>query len=187
MSKEHSFVVFRPKPEDLHLTLIPGCFARLRMFDPHWQMQQGLSRGDRLVCLDLDAIVTGSLDSLFDRDDAFVILRGANSVNPCPYNGSVMMLRCGEHADVWSTFTVNASRKIRYHEFPDDQGWIWDKIPGVSGWKVGSASGIYAFQKPGWPSDDALPRDARLVVFPGWRDPSKFESRHSWIGQFWRR
>jgi hypothetical protein len=31
---------------------------------------------------------------------------------------------------------------------------------------------ISALWIPGWPTGMALPRDAKLVVFPGWRDPA---------------
>src|SRR5215471_12145415 len=75
--------------KDPELTGIAGCFCRLRMFDYGWQQNRGID--DRLVCIDLDAIMTGPLDVLFDRPESFVILAGANSVNPCPFNGSVMM------------------------------------------------------------------------------------------------
>jgi hypothetical protein len=176
----------RPEPHDVFLTEIPGCFARLRMFDPDWQLRQGIEPQDRLVCLDLDSIVCSTLDPLFDRPEPFLILQGANASNPCPFNGSVMMLRAGYRPDVWSDFSLEAAGKIKHFEFPDDQGWLWHKLPDAAGWKAGSESGIYAFQKPGWPSrGTALAADARLVVFPGWRDPSLF-TKLPWVQQHWR-
>jgi hypothetical protein len=68
---------------------VPGCFARSALFDPEWQARHGIEPGDRFVCLDLDLIVTGPLDGLFDRPEPFAILQGVNASNPCPYNGSV--------------------------------------------------------------------------------------------------
>jgi len=170
---------------DPDLLEYPGCIARLRMFDPAWQMSHGILPGRRLVCIDLDVVVTGHLDPLFDRPESFLILQGANAFNPCPYNGSVFMLRGGEHADVWSDFTFDALGAIPQQAFPDDQGWLAHKAPGAAGWHVGSESGIWAFRKPQWPRDDALPKDARLVVFPGWRDPSKFQHL-DWVEGHWR-
>ncbi len=178
-----NFRLFTPADEDLALTQVPGCFARLRMFDPAWQEANGV-RG-RLVCLDLDLVVTGPLDPLFDRNEDFVILQGANASNPCPYNGSVMMLRTGAHAEVWGDFSLEAAAKVPKHDFADDQGWLAAKIPDAAGWKVGEASGIYAFQKPGWPRGEALPKHARIVAFPGWRDPVGF-THLPWIRQHWR-
>ena len=171
-----------PDPE---LTVPLGCFARLRMFDPEWQMSSGILAGDRVVCIDLDLVITGPLYPLFYRPETFLILQGANSSNPCPYNGSVWMLRAGHRPDVWRDFSLEAAAKVPYFEFPDDQGWFAHKIPGAIGWKVGSRSGIYAFQKPGWPKGFDLPKDARLVVFPGWRSPEQFKHL-PWIKHHWR-
>jgi hypothetical protein len=154
------------------------------MFDPHWQHRQGLRQGDRLVTIDLDVVITGDLSPLFDLDASFVILGGANAANPCPYNGSIMMLTCGEHAQVWCDFSLEAIRQVPFYEFPDDQAWLAHKLPGAVTWRVGASSGIYAFKKPGWPRDDRLPADARMVVFPGWRDPAKF-TRLSWVQRHW--
>lgn len=174
---------------DLPLLRRPGCLARLRMFDPAWQASVGVAPGDRLVCVDLDAIVTGPIDPLFDRLESFVILQGANSRNPCPFNGSLMMLWGGRHAHVWRDFDLErARREVPFYKFLDDQAYLAHalKYCAPGGWQAGSASGVYAFRKPGWPAgSDDLPVGARLVVFPGARDPSQF-TRLSWIARHWR-
>lgn len=169
---------------DMYLTMIPGCFARLRMFDPEWQKINGIEPDDRILNLDLDSVVISELDPLVCRAETFMILQGANASNPCPFNGSVMMLRAGHHADLWSDFTLDKTLMIQKWEFADDQGWIHTKLPNAPGWKVGSPSGIYAFQKPGWPKGNDLPSDARLVVFPGWRSPAKF-AQLPWVKEHW--
>lgn len=185
LKQPHRFVVFHPSDEDEYLTQMPGCFARLRAFDPDWQKAQGIKPGDRIVCMDLDLIVTGHLDPLFDRPEEFVILQGANSSNPCPYNGSLWLLRAGYRPDVWADFSVEAASKIRFDAFTDDQAWFWHKMPKAAGWKAGPQSGVYAFQKTTWPKGEALPRDARVVAFPGWRDPSQYV-RLEWVREHWR-
>src|SRR6188768_1306801 len=111
LKQEHRFCVFRPEDEDDHLTKIKGCFARLRMFDPEWQSTNGMQPGDRVVCMDLDSIVIKELDPLFNRADNFCILTGANSSNPCPYNGSLWMFRAGYRPDVWREFNLEAAAK----------------------------------------------------------------------------
>lgn len=170
---------------DTNLTTTKGCFVRLRMFDPAFQEKHKIT--GRLVCIDLDTVITGHLDPLFNRPEPFVILQGANSVNPCPYCGALMMVRAGAHAELWNDFSLDAVAQIPFHEFPDDQGWIWHKIPNAAGWKCGE-NGVYAFHKPGWPNDlnsnHALPRDARLVTFNGWRSPQRFGSL-DWIRRNW--
>lgn len=185
LKQEHRFRVFTPGACDLALTKIPGCFARLRMFDPKWQEANGIGQGDRLVCLDLDLVITGPLDRLFDRPEPFCILQHANAANPCPFNGSVMMLRGGAHPDVWSVFSLAAAGAVPFHHFPDDQGWLHHKVPDAAGWRCGASSGIYAFRKRDWPKDDGLPSIASIVAFPGHRDPSQF-MHLDWVKQHWR-
>src|SRR5262245_3402011 len=151
--------------KDPELTKIPGCFARLRMFDPGWQHNRQLV--GRVVSLDLDVIVTAPLGRLFERNESIVLLKGANSVNPFPFNNSVFMFQAGAHADLWLDFSLEAVKDIKQHKFPDDQGWFWHRLPNAASWTAGSSSGIYAFRKPGWPAGDRLPDDAKIVAFPG--------------------
>jgi len=183
MKGEYRFLVCQPGLCDEHLTRIPGCFARLRTFDPEWQSANGINPGDRIVTLDLDLIVTGALDALFDRDEPFSILQGVNASNPCPYNGSVWMLRAGYRPDVWSEFTLERAAKVPHDSFPDDQAWFAHHLPNAG--KFGPENGVYAFMKPGWPKGAALPENARLVAFPGHRDPSQFTSVE-WVRRHWR-
>jgi hypothetical protein len=194
---DYRFVVFSeralslPKPIEVFsiwdLDLIGrGCFCRLRMFDPAWQSVYGFD--DRIVSLDLDVVITGDLDGVFDRKESFLILQKVNSANPNPFNCSVMMLRAGQHAEVWSDFTIEkatAAREKLGFGFPDDQGWLWDKLPNAAGWHGGKDSGVYGFQKPGWPGGPGLPSDARIVAFFGWRKPEQFTSL-PWVAMHWR-
>lgn len=185
LKQPFQFRVMKPVPEDEYLTQIKGCFARLRMFDVWWQRDQGFQAGDRLVCVDLDLIVTGSLDGLFDGPEPFKILQGANSSNPCPYNGSLWYVDFGYRPDVWADFNLKAAHRVPYYSFPDDQGWMAHKLPNATGWKAGPESGVFAFQKPGWPVGSVdLPKDAKIVCFPGHRDPSQF-THLSWVKQHW--
>lgn len=177
--------------DDVPLTEQKGCYARLRMFDPAWQRYLGIE--DRVVNIDLDTIITGPLDPLFDRPEPFVIMQKGNASNPCPFNGALMMIRSGAHPEVWSDFSVEAASKVAFYEFPDDQGWIWHKMPNAAGWKCGPESGVYVFRKPGWPSfdrkmargGDELPEGARLVTFSGGRSPLKYKSL-PWVQEHWR-
>jgi hypothetical protein len=183
LSEPHRFAVFFPSEEDEYLTEIPGCFARLRTFDPAWQEANGIEPGDRIVCLDLDTVIAGSLDGLFDREEPFVILQGVNSANPCPMNGSLWMLTAGYRPDVWHEFSVELAAKVPFYEFPDDQAWFADMMPDAG--SFGPEDGVYAFQKKGWPKGEGLPRNARIVAFPGWRDPSQYV-RLDWVAEHWR-
>lgn len=175
-------VRYMPMPEeDVYLTKINGCFARLRLFDPAFQ--QAIGADERIVNIDLDAVVTGPLDPLFDRQEPFSILQGINSTNPCPYNGSLWMLRAGYRPDVWTGFSLEKAAHMPTHAFPDDQGWFDLMMPDAGAY--GPDVGCFGFKKKGWPSGDGLPPGARLVAFPGWRDPIKFEHLQ-WVKEHWR-
>jgi hypothetical protein len=166
---------------DLYLTRMKGCFARLRLFDQNFLQAHGID--GKVVSVDLDLIVVGELDPLFDREDDFSILQGINASNPCPYNGSIWMLKAGTRPDVWKDFSLAAYHhyKVPYYAFPDDQGWLYYKFPKAG--YYGPENGVYAYRKPKWL--DPLPKDARIVAFPGYRDPSMFVHL-SWVKEHWR-
>ena len=70
------------------------------------------------------------------------------------------------------------------HDFADDQGWIWHKLPNAAGWKVGPEHGIYVYKKRGWPGGDDLPEGARLVTFIN-KHPAQF-AHLGWVKEHWR-
>lgn len=181
------FILAQIPPADMPLTRIRGCFARLRLFDPDFQRELLRAAGpfDRIANVDLDCIPTGPLDVLFNRPEPFVIFQGANAANPCPYNGSLWMLRPGAHPDMWSNFSVEAAARVPFYEFPDDQGWMHYRVPLAAGWEVGPRSGVYAFMKRQWPGGTDLPPDARLVCFFGSRKPAQF-IHLPWVREHWR-
>ncbi len=184
LTTPYSFHVWKPQEADLELTRIPGCFARLRTFDPAWQLQQGIIAGDQIVVLDLDLVVVGNLDGAFELDDDFAILAGVNASNPCPFNGSVWMLRAGQLEEMWSGFSLEAAGEMPFHEFPDDQAWFAHMMPDAG--RLTPADGFYAFRKPGWNQRaDQLPDNAKIVAFPGHRDPAHFKWI-GWVEKHWR-
>jgi hypothetical protein len=85
-------------------------------------------------------------------------------------------------AVVWSDFSLEAAAKVPHAEFPDDQAWFEAKMPDAGA--LGAEEGVFAFQKRNWPRGDALPKGARIVAFPGWRDPSKF-TQLEWVKEHW--
>ena len=191
----HKFLLFTDQPLGLMDSTIEvrqledpaltnrSCFCRLRMFDPNWQKRNDIK--GTILSLDLDLIIVAPIDDIVQISSSFKILKGVNAVNPNPFNASVMLLQSGCHREVWDDFTIEKARQTRYHEFPDDQGWIWHKLPDADGWKAGSESGIYGFQKPGWRTGSFdLPSDAKIVTFIGKRKPHMYKYV-PWIKQHW--
>ncbi|TIV05127.1 MAG: hypothetical protein E5W02_28530, partial [Mesorhizobium sp.] len=92
------------------------------------------------------------------------------------------MLKAGYRPDVWHEFSLELAAKVPFHEFPDDQAWLADMLPDAG--SFGPEDGVYAFQKRGWPKGEALPKNAKIVAFPGWRDPSQYV-RLDWVQEHW--
>src|SRR4249920_654153 len=63
---------------DRHLTN-RSCFCRLRMFDPVWQLNNGLT--GTIWSMDLDLVITGELDGYLQTDSSFKILQHVNATN----------------------------------------------------------------------------------------------------------
>jgi hypothetical protein len=127
----------------------------------------GARKGDRIVCIDVDAVITGRLDPLFDRDDEFTIMQGFNQTNPCPFNGSLWMFRAGERHDVWIDFRYRRASQIQGANplIADDQGWLHFKFPHAKAYTP--RDGVYAFKKIGW-------GEAGGAVFRTMRGSSRF-------------
>lgn len=177
-------VDYQARIPNLELTKFRGCFARLRLFDPAFQWELGCKPGDRILVLDLDLVITGSLEGLVDRKAPFVILHYVNSpTHPTRFNGSVWLTTAGYRPDVWNDFSLEAAQAIPHAEFPDDQAWLQHKLGAEAG-EYTDKHGVYAFQKPGWPGGTDLPANAKIVAFPGKRDPSQFATL-PWIRKFW--
>jgi hypothetical protein len=162
---------------------LPGCLVRMRMFDEAWQRLIGARQGDTIVNVDVDCVITGSIDHLFDRQDEFRIMQGFNSTNPCPFNGSLWTFRAGERHDAWNDFGLDAHNKfnVPIHAIPDDQGWLHYKFPHAGAYAP--RDGVYAFKKKTWDTGKDLPKNACVVAFPG-RSPEKYQDLE-WVRRNW--
>lgn len=169
---------------DAPYVALPGCLARMRMFDKGWQDRIGAVKGDLIVNMDIDCIITDKIDHLFDVRNEFTIMQGYNTTNPCPFNGSLWTFRARERHDVWNDFSIEAHSKfnVPIHSIADDQGWLHHKFPKASAYT--SQDGVYCLKKRMWPgSRKRLPQDACLVAFPG-RDPGKYQEI-GWVKENW--
>lgn len=160
-----------------------GCWHRLKAFD----RKVGRRIGARFVWLDLDCVITGPLDPLFDRPEPFVTLENANP--PTLYCGSMMMMTPGARQEVWDDFAASPAGAMslcqRKKLIGTDQAWITARLgPGEPTW--GMRDGVYNFRHQ--MKDGPLPRDARIVFFTGPIDPSQpeLQREHGWIGEHWR-
>lgn len=165
-------------------TFVPDTrFAKLMLFRP----DIGDVIGRRIFYLDLDTVVTGSLDAIAGRQEDVVLwrhprwrLHGRSKV--AAYNSSVMLLDAGVRPGVWTKFPRgrNAEHMRRAVGVSgEDQAWIASVLtPHEATWT--DADGVYSINLI-----DGLPDNARLVTFPGAREPgtAEMQAKHPWIAE----
>lgn len=206
LSLPHRIVCITDKPGDLPkgVTSAPmrgvirnhdwKCSRRLWLYSA-----DAATLGERLFQLDLDMVITDSLDPIVDRPEPFVIWRSdSNTEHKYAYNATVMLTTAGARRDVWDQWVANP-KTVYAHA--DAAGWwsktnsdqaiatylLQDNPPAV--WT--HADGIYAYRvfagKHG-ERGETLPEGCRLVSFHGPRDPSipDLQKKSPWIREHWR-
>jgi hypothetical protein len=113
----------------------PQCYRRLSMF----RRDAAAIFGERFVCMDLDVVVGGSLDPLFDRKEDLVLFKGTSRKRP--YNGSLMLIKAGCRPQVFEDFTPEGAEQSGQEFCGSDQAWLahclgwneatWDETDGV--------------------------------------------------------
>jgi hypothetical protein len=173
-------------------THVPGtCGLKLMAWRPDAAEVFG---AQRILLLDLDIVVTGSLDRLVERTEDIVMFRNPNYVDGgrrAFYQGSVQLIRCGARPHVWQLRQkpwAQALTNVRFggHE----QAWLSEMLPWDEAY-WDKSDGIYGAGRLGDNGETigtALPENARIVVFAGNREPSQPEMRakHPWIEEHYR-
>ena len=140
-----------------------------------------LARKTRIINIDIDTIITGPLDNLFDRGEDFVILQKINTTNPNPYNGSLWMVKARTRHDAWADFNVDRWKALPRHAKLSDQDWLRFKFPNLA--RLVQIR-VYTDSKKGLDSADVnLMPDAKIVTFPG-RDPGWYTDV-GWVKKHW--
>lgn len=97
----------------------PNCFRRLVMFSPDAEKIFGAKR---FASMDIDCVIGENVDSIFDRDDDFIMYRGTNFDRP--YNGSLLMMNAGARPQVYTEFNEDNAIKSGQKYTGSDQAWI---------------------------------------------------------------
>lgn len=160
-----------------------GCYRRLWMFSE--EAREVL--GDKFVSIDLDCVITGDVTHLFDRDDSDFIANKYQGMEGSPdqyYNGGLMMHKTGTLTHLWTHF--NESKVAELKEFNNagnaigtDQAWIRYKL-GKEYPRWDNSDGVYEARQI---MGEALPKNARLMMFAGKRDPSM--DNREWVRRNW--
>lgn len=158
-----------------------GCYNRLWVFSK----EAGELFGNRFVCIDLDVVLVRDCTPLFKRQEPFVI----NSYNPLipgendqHYNGGMFMMDAGARESVWKEFDPDSTPAILRADdqvIGSDQAWIRHHLgKGEARWA--NDDGVYEARQVG----NALPQNARLILFAGKRDPSLYP--YQWVRSHWK-
>jgi hypothetical protein len=156
-------------------------YRRLKVFAP--EMEETF--GERLVWLDLDTVIVGELDPLFDRREDFMIWKDVNPTTP--YCASLLMTTPGARPQLWTEFDPAlspwAARKKGY--VGTDQAWIGHCLgPDEATWSADD--GVYSYRYDLLEGDRSL-KGARIVFFHGQIDPSQPEFQQlDWVRENWR-
>lgn len=130
----------------------PQCLRRLAMF----RKDAGEMFGERFVCMDLDCVVGGPLDSFFATDADFKITPGTRPNRP--YNGSMMLLKAGSRSQVYDQFSPEGAAEAGALFVGSDQAWISHILGGgEETWDTNDGLAWYGRSRPG---------NARLMFFP---------------------
>lgn len=129
----------------------PSCYRRLAMFSPD---AADLFGADRFVSMDLDCVIGGSIDSILDRPEDFVICGPSQAGARWIYNGSMMLMDAGARRCVYDDFTPEGAEAASLRFVGSDQAWIayalgngeatWTPDHGVVRWN-GDRSGPLMF------------------------------------------
>jgi len=167
----------------------PSCYRRLKLFSVEQLKALGIEKGERLVSMDLDIVITSNVTPLFKRKEPFVGWRGKGTHHPIVYNGSLFTFEAGAMTHLWEDFNPSVSplqtRDARF--FGSDQAWLSYKLNGsVPGWDC--EDGVYSYSRDVINVGRSLPNNARIVSFNGKRKPwdPAVQGESPWIKKHWR-
>lgn len=161
----------------------PSCYRRLWVFS-----EEARVLGERILCLDLDFVLTGNMDQVVDRDEDFVGWRPFRDWGKkLRFGGGQYLLRTGSRTHVWNGFkgaeSIAAARSAGFRG--SDQAWLSYCLAGREPY-WDNDTGLYSVRDLG-PGLD-LPGDACLVQFNGRDKPWDVarRGRPQWVVDHWR-
>ena len=177
----YDFVCFTDDPKGInpHIRTFPlpckleGWWQKVGLFKPRID---GIYT-DKILFLDLDVVIAGSLDPILEMDTDWAICHDwPEEIKPgdTDYNSSAFLLKAGSQPQVWKDFDM------RFATPEGDQAWIQEKAPGADlfpydwtpSYKLRS---LHLQEKP--------PEDAKVVVFHGNPKPPECGG---WVLDMWQ-
>lgn len=161
---------------------LPGWWSKLSLFRPKGAF--GQIKG-RVLFLDLDTIITGSLDDLVNYPSDFVMMH--DPMRPWKPASGVMLLEAGSRPWIWEYFQRNPEQLMRNHH--GDQDVIYEAME-VNCRYNGKGQKPYADLFPqqfikSYKLDaiDGPPEGCRIVAFHG--EPRPHQVTSGWVKESW--
>jgi len=194
LSLDHEFVCVTDRPEEIDFcrtvvlnkeTFVPGTrFVKLMMY----RADSKQLIGERILYLDLDCVIVDSLDPIADREEDLVLWRNPNfgAKRRARYNTSIILHRTGTRTELHSCFDKRKHPTILRRQIGGtDQAWISFSCDEVKEAHWTDKQGVYGAGRLRDIVDGVgteLPKNARIVFFPGSREPgmAKIQAIHPW-------
>lgn len=139
--------------------------------------------------LDLDLLVTGSIDAFFDHAPThpFCVAENWTQVGQGIGNMSVFRFEVGRHPHIYSLFMADPMAQMRRHR--NSQTFVSRNVSSVeffpSSWCLSFKHSLL----PRWPMNffvsPTLPPDAKIIAFTG--KPDIDEARNGWSDSRWHK
>jgi len=202
LSIPHEFICITDDPVGVECRTIPlwnkcmdkgACFNRLYVFSE--DMRNLI--GERFICIDLDVVITGSMDDIVSRPEDFVINQYydyGNTNRDQYYNGALIMMDAGARSHVWERFAEDIDGNVEMIKekreqrklVGSDQAWISHTLGRGEAMFTDEDDGVMAYrllQNDG--HGKRLTKNSRMVFFAGVNDPTKSYYTNSWIREYW--
>lgn len=160
----------------------PSCYQRLWLFS-----NQAELLGERVINLDVDAVIVGNIDHILRRQETFV-----GWTDPAfkwkKVAGGLYSLETGTHTRVWDEFDPVRSpqEQKRLKLFGSDQGWMSKYLYPPPGEFTRRDGAYYAKWLP--KNGRELVEEARIVQTPGDLKPwtQHAHRAYPWMRTHWR-
>jgi hypothetical protein len=187
LSKEN----IRCIPQDMRTHIDGTCLRKLMIHRP----DIGGMLGRRIVALDLDIVIVGNVDDLFNREEDAVFFRNPNfepGNRRAFYQGSVQMITAGARSQLYTDFNPEITPKWINRRFGGaEQAWIserlgWDEPHWTAEHGIYGAGRLFDGRPDGGVTSE-LPENAKIIVVPGDREPSQEQVQrdHEWVKEFY--
>lgn len=158
----------------------PNCYRRLRIFSNEAKELFG----ERVISIDLDAVITRNIDHLLIRKEDFI---GWHNPGGVRYQGSLTNLKTGTRTFIWNEFDPKKSPILAKDIVGTDQAWVTYRMSPDEAVYTPDRDGVYSYKKH-IRNKETLPENACIVFFHGTPKPwfDGMARGYDWILNNWK-